>query len=149
MVNQNVIGRTVRVGTSAVLLAAGPDQLSRDLLTSELGDSTVIHAALTTLETVVSKERIIIVVAAGDTAIPGLLGDRYTYVEQSDPRGTGHAVTAARDAIPADTRQLLVAYADTPLLRPESIRGDRKSTRLNSSHVAIAYAVFCLKQKTQ
>src|SRR5699024_12483491 len=25
---------------------------------------------------------------------------------------------------------------------------DRKSTRLNSSHVSISYAVFCLKQKT-
>src|SRR5436305_8064398 len=28
-------------------------------------------------------------------------------------------------------------------------RGDRKSTRLNSSHVRISYAVFCLKKKTQ
>src|SRR5690625_7087315 len=27
--------------------------------------------------------------------------------------------------------------------------GDRKSTRLNSSHVAISYAVFCLKKKTK
>src|SRR5437660_9056601 len=27
------------------------------------------------------------------------------------------------------------------------ISGDRKSTRLNSSHVAISYAVFCLKKK--
>src|SRR5690606_41960564 len=27
-------------------------------------------------------------------------------------------------------------------------RGDRKSTRLNSSHVKISYAVFCLKKKT-
>src|SRR6266576_586532 len=26
-------------------------------------------------------------------------------------------------------------------------RGDRKSTRLNSSHVEISYAVFCLKKK--
>src|SRR5690625_5636255 len=26
-------------------------------------------------------------------------------------------------------------------------QGDRKSTRLNSSHVAISYAVFCLKKK--
>ena len=25
---------------------------------------------------------------------------------------------------------------------------DRKSTRLNSSHYAISYAVFCLKKKT-
>src|SRR2546430_6991099 len=27
-------------------------------------------------------------------------------------------------------------------------RGDRKSTRLNSSHSQISYAVFCLKKKT-
>src|SRR5690606_39874961 len=28
-------------------------------------------------------------------------------------------------------------------------KGDRKSTRLNSSHVKISYAVFCLKKKKQ
>src|SRR2546426_4751033 len=28
-------------------------------------------------------------------------------------------------------------------------RGDRKSTRLNSSHLVISYAVFCLKKKTR
>src|SRR5256885_9674426 len=27
--------------------------------------------------------------------------------------------------------------------------GDRKSTRLNSSHLVISYAVFCLKKKTK
>src|SRR6266702_6519390 len=30
---------------------------------------------------------------------------------------------------------------------PRNYRTDRKSTRLNSSHVAISYAVFCLKKK--
>src|SRR5258708_19962024 len=30
---------------------------------------------------------------------------------------------------------------------PETERGDRKSTRLNSSHQIISYAVFCLKKK--
>src|SRR5690349_23484738 len=35
-----------------------------------------------------------------------------------------------------------------PLLREASVaRRDRKSTRLNSSHVEISYAVFCLKKK--
>src|SRR5690625_6660177 len=29
----------------------------------------------------------------------------------------------------------------------EEAAADRKSTRLNSSHVAISYAVFCLKKK--
>src|ERR1039458_10477471 len=32
--------------------------------------------------------------------------------------------------------------------RREIILGDRKSTRLNSSHLGISYAVFCLKKKT-
>src|SRR5439155_21849841 len=32
-------------------------------------------------------------------------------------------------------------------LAGKELRQDRKSTRLNSSHVAISYAVFCLKKK--
>src|SRR5437870_11488593 len=35
------------------------------------------------------------------------------------------------------------------LVMPRALGGDRKSTRLNSSHVAISYAVFCLKKKTK
>src|SRR2546426_3842201 len=31
--------------------------------------------------------------------------------------------------------------------RPPNCRRDRKSTRLNSSHLVISYAVFCLKKK--
>src|SRR5262245_62864444 len=30
---------------------------------------------------------------------------------------------------------------------PDKIQRDRKSTRLNSSHLGISYAVFCLKKK--
>src|SRR5690625_5367596 len=36
----------------------------------------------------------------------------------------------------------------TPVNRRLPLGEDRKSTRLNSSHVAISYAVFCLKKKT-
>src|SRR5205807_4726990 len=36
------------------------------------------------------------------------------------------------------------AFRESPLRSP----GDRKSTRLNSSHLVISYAVFCLKKKT-
>src|SRR5258705_1652926 len=32
--------------------------------------------------------------------------------------------------------------------RDEGRSGDRKSTRLNSSHLGISYAVFCLQKKT-
>src|SRR5256885_11321605 len=34
-----------------------------------------------------------------------------------------------------------------PSVYRNSPRGDRKSTRLNSSHLVISYAVFCLKKK--
>src|SRR5439155_22642492 len=37
--------------------------------------------------------------------------------------------------------------ASTLVLQDGVAREDRKSTRLNSSHVAISYAVFCLKKK--
>src|SRR5690625_6816339 len=44
-----------------------------------------------------------------------------------------------------------VGFQNTFHIRLKLIRldgEDRKSTRLNSSHVAISYAVFCLKKKT-
>src|SRR5690606_5927047 len=40
-----------------------------------------------------------------------------------------------------------IAHCNFQLRGEESDREDRKSTRLNSSHVKISYAVFCLKKK--
>src|SRR5437870_7527292 len=40
-----------------------------------------------------------------------------------------------------------IGYGDIGVYAGGELRGDRKSTRLNSSHVAISYAVFCLKKK--
>src|SRR6266852_7800910 len=37
--------------------------------------------------------------------------------------------------------------ASTPGLASAQLQSDRKSTRLNSSHGSISYAVFCLKKK--
>src|SRR5207249_11275002 len=42
-----------------------------------------------------------------------------------------------------DTERALVVSGGQPFIY-ESSEGDRKSTRLNSSHVSISYAVFCL-----
>src|SRR5690242_12437304 len=48
-------------------------------------------------------------------------------------------------------RIALLSYADGEkryILQPVGLQvGDRKSTRLNSSHMSISYAVFCLKKK--
>src|SRR5689334_24807632 len=43
-----------------------------------------------------------------------------------------------------------VAYSYDPFILLDPCRAeDRKSTRLNSSHSSISYAVFCLKKKTK
>src|SRR5436305_12039424 len=49
------------------------------------------------------------------------------------------------DSIPRPMRPSAArSFIDYPI---EISGGDRKSTRLNSSHVRISYAVFCLKKK--
>src|SRR5256885_6996672 len=57
-----------------------------------------------------------------------------------------------------DSRRPLIAEQNDPLLGEEQgmiandvareAGRDRKSTRLNSSHLVISYAVFCLKKKS-
>src|SRR5438045_6179545 len=42
---------------------------------------------------------------------------------------------------------LLLSSTGLAYRRCELVRVDRKSTRLNSSHLGISYAVFCLKKK--
>src|SRR5690625_6573664 len=56
----------------------------------------------------------------------------------SGETGSAGEAAAGTESTPART---------TPTKR-SSTTSDRKSTRLNSSHVAISYAVFCLKKKT-
>src|SRR5262245_64302388 len=43
--------------------------------------------------------------------------------------------------------RFLAFFADGKLKKIDVTGGDRKSTRLNSSHLGISYAVFCLKKK--
>src|SRR5688500_20033615 len=55
------------------------------------------------------------------------------------------ALTRARDALAAERRRM--PWLAVPK-KYEFDGPDRKSTRLNSSHLVISYAVFCLKKKT-
>src|SRR5438034_6669145 len=65
----------------------------------------------------------------------------------ADPHGRGRR---ARDRPP----RLLAREPDRDVARaggsgPRQVHRDRKSTRLNSSHTVISYAVFCLKKKNK
>src|SRR5438034_11791912 len=75
----------------------------------------------------------------------------------SDTATTAIYTLSLHDALPISRTARLLAF-DRPFARRRELRGprldrdrrrrlDRKSTRLNSSHTVISYAVFCLKKK--
>src|SRR3712207_7002160 len=57
-----------------------------------------------------------------------------------------HAPLPVEDERPGEDGGQSRPAAD-PEARPRAVGQDRKSTRLNSSHANISYAVFCLKKK--
>src|SRR5437870_2121673 len=69
-------------------------------------------------------------IRVGVRAPPGLPGDLDVRDALGERRDLGEGGVAEVDDPPRD-----------------AVGADRKSTRLNSSHVAISYAVFCLKKK--
>src|SRR3712207_7934977 len=73
-----------------------------------------------------------------------VLGDRAEH-RARDPAGLPGG-RARRDPLEPSWRRL--SLREVPARRAAA-RGDRKSTRLNSSHANISYAVFCLKKKKE
>src|SRR2546430_3417112 len=76
----------------------------------------------------------------------------YTTLFRSRPLEPLHARLGIVQQARLLRRDLEVLHADGDaahrgVAEPELHDGDRKSTRLNSSHSQISYAVFCLKKK--
>src|SRR3712207_7329826 len=76
----------------------------------------------------------------------------YTTLFRSDGGTSDSSASRASGVRQEDRHACLVRVARTIPLRVVHRRDihppDRKSTRLNSSHANISYAVFCLKKKT-
>src|SRR5437870_11150275 len=74
----------------------------------------------------------------------------YTTLFRSANGGPGGSKTAI--TFPCSSHKhlswLRFLHATASICRPQGGLKDRKSTRLNSSHVAISYAVFCLQKKS-
>src|SRR6202051_5251219 len=75
----------------------------------------------------------------------------YVFFFFNDTATTEIYTLSLHDALPilnvalGRAHQCLIAL----IIRPLCQSRDRKSTRLNSSHMSISYAVFCLKQKNK
>src|SRR5690242_20860225 len=101
-------------------------------------------------------------VAAGPAAVRGSGPTRRMFMPKLSRRAfvTGSVVAAVAARAPFVHAQKrggtlrFVPHADLKVLDPiwttaYITRKDRKSTRLNSSHMSISYAVFCLKKKNK
>src|SRR5690606_42147296 len=69
--------------------------------------------------------------------------DRGAELHRPEERHAAIGRVHAGEVVPGDTP---VLAGEAPVLDADEV-ADRKSTRLNSSHVKISYAVFCLKKK--
>src|SRR5256885_396567 len=84
-----------------------------------------------------------------DLGLPDLSGDVVLERLRARDQRLPALILTARDSVDERVRALN-AGADDFLAKPFALAEleDRKSTRLNSSHLVISYAVFCLKKKT-
>src|SRR6266853_3642543 len=74
-------------------------------------------------------------------------GEFLSYLAADDFLLPGAVRTAVEKLVVSP--RIVLTYCDFNVIDPKSrvLRQDRKSTRLNSSHSQISYAVFCLKKK--
>src|SRR5207249_10177754 len=85
-------------------------------------------------------------------SVHGRAGERLAHVlDRGAQRKEARAKHERRETqqvrgAPQCPRRVARSRAEPPG-QPPRPQGDRKSTRLNSSHVSISYAVFCLKKK--
>jgi phosphomannomutase/molybdopterin-guanine dinucleotide biosynthesis protein A len=127
-----------------LILAAGQKSMPLGggaLELQPLGDCTVIEHVVRNLRGL-AKPHDLVVVAAPDSlsAIQKKLGWEPAYIIQEKPLGTGHAVLQASGILNGYDGDLLILYADTPLLRPASLRGLLNRHRLKGANLTLLTA---------
>ena len=127
-----------------LVLAAGQKSMPSGggaLELQPLGDSTVLGHVVRNLRGLAAPRDLIVVAAPGSLkAIQKELGWEPAYVIQEEPLGTGHAVLQAAGILSGYDGDLLILYADTPLLRPATLRGLLNRHRLKAADLTLLTA---------
>ncbi len=127
-----------------VILAAGKDLLSTDIkpiLLQNLGDRKVVDYVVQNALQLVSPYDLYIVVGYQQDEMRQHLGPGFQFITQAEPLGTGHAVLQLKPLLEQFHGDLLILYGDTPLFRPDSIRGLLNRHRLKKAHLTLLTAV--------
>ncbi len=109
---------------TAVLLAAGQGTRMKSdkpkVLHPICGAPMIAHSLAAVKAA--SGETPVVIIGHGAEAVRESLGETARCVVQDPQLGTGHAVQQAESALRGKTDLVLVAYADMPLLRPETFQ---------------------------
>lgn len=126
---------------ASVILAAGRGvrmNSRQPKVLHEAGGKPLVSHALATAQQVASHLPVV-VIPPHDDAIPTLLGDQAVYAVQPEALGTGHAVQMAAPLLAGRTAQVLVTYADMPLLRAETLQALIQAQATTGAVVALLY----------
>jgi bifunctional UDP-N-acetylglucosamine pyrophosphorylase/glucosamine-1-phosphate N-acetyltransferase len=109
---------------AAVILAAGQGTRLKSALPKvlhPLAGHPMAHYVLATAQAVTAAPPVL-VVGHGAEAVQAAFGERARYVVQSEQLGTAHAVVQTAEMLRGRCDQVLVLYADMPLLSEETVR---------------------------
>ena len=129
---------------AVIVLAAGAGARMRSALPKPLhsvGGAPMLHHVLRRAADLAPARKAVVVGEGGDrvAASARLVWPDAAIVEQAERLGTGHAVRCAAPALEGFEGHVLVLYADTPLLRPETLREMRARLEAGSAVVALGF----------
>lgn len=110
---------------TAIVLAAGGStrfKSERSKVLHLLAGRPMIRHVLEALEAAGCPHPPVIVIGPAAAAVPEVVGPGPRFAIQPEPRGTGDAVRWAEPLLRGEASQVLITYADLPLVRPETYR---------------------------
>lgn len=128
----------------AVILAAGKESGAPDvglILLHDLGGRKVIDYVVQNALQLVRPEDIYIVIGRQRQEVRAHLHGDFQFISQEEQLGTGHAVLQLKPHLGHLHGDLLILYGDTPLFRPDSIRGLLNRHRLRQAQLTLLTAV--------
>jgi bifunctional UDP-N-acetylglucosamine pyrophosphorylase/glucosamine-1-phosphate N-acetyltransferase len=107
----------------------------------ELGHRSLLAHVLGAATQAGASEIAVVVGPAQESVAKEALGvaPKAQIFEQAERRGTAHAVLAARRAIERDAGDVLVMFADTPLLRPQNLQALRGALKQGATVAVLGF----------